>query len=297
MVAWCRWDDIRAGGYDPKARIDEMDRDQVDAELLYPTPRLSHSVIANTDADFHLWLVQTYNDWLSSFAAHDPDRLGGIFLLPNRGVDMAIAEIERASALPGMRGALLGCYPHGDLELSVDDDRVWHALAERGIPLHIHVSLVDEMPAAHSGRIPGDMRFYDAPKRILQFVWGGVFDRVPDLKLVLVEVDCGWLPYLKEQADDRYRRQALGADLALAHPPSHYIENHMWFTWITDHYAIRNRHDIGVDKMMWSSDYPHVGANWPNSWRVIHADFSGVPADEQQRMLATNAAEIYGFGR
>jgi predicted TIM-barrel fold metal-dependent hydrolase len=297
MTPWCRWEDVREGGYDPAARIAEMDRDQVDAELLYPTPRLSHSIIANRDRDFHVALVQAYNDWLSEFASHDTERFGGVFLVPNRGVDTALAEIERASQLPGMKGALVGCWPHGDLTLTEEDDAVWHALAERGIPMHIHVSLVDAMPSTHEGRIPGDVRFYDAPKRMLQLAWSGVFERVPDLRVVFVEVDCGWVPYVKEQADDRYRRQALGAKLKLDRPPSHYIEQHMWFTWITDHYGVRNRKDIGVDRMMWSSDFPHVGANWPTSWRVVQAEMSGVDPAERARMLAGNAQDLYGFGR
>ena len=101
---------------------------------------------------------------------------------------------------------------------------------------------------------------------------------------------------LKEQFDDRYRRQALGAKLSLAEAPSAYIERNFWFTWITDHYGVRNRYDIGVDKMMWSSDYPHVGSNWPTSWRVIQAGMSGVPPHEREKMLAGNAQEIYRFG-
>jgi predicted TIM-barrel fold metal-dependent hydrolase len=128
-------------------------------------------------------------------------------------------------------------------------------------------------------------------------VWGGVFDRIPDLRLVMVEVDCGWVPYVKEQADDRYRRQALAAKVKLEHTPSHYIERNVWWTWITDHYGIRNRHDIGVERMLWSSDYPHVGSNWPASWRVIQADMSGVAPEERDLMLAGNAQELYGFGR
>jgi predicted TIM-barrel fold metal-dependent hydrolase len=296
-VAWCRWSEVRAGGYDPAARLVELDRDHIDACLLYPTPRLSHSVIANPDPDFHLALVRAYNDWLAEYCGHAPDRLGGVFLIPNRGIDMAVAEIERMAPVPGIRGALLGCYPHGDLNLAGDeDDAVWHALAERNLPVQLHVSLVNDMPAMHDAKIPGDVRFFDAPKRILQFVWARVFERVPDLKLVVVEVDCGWLPYLKEQADDRFRRMGLGAKLDLDRPPSHFIRNHMWFTYITDHYGLRNRHDVGVDRMMWSSDYPHVGSNWPNSWRVINAEMSGVPVEERELLLAGNARALYGFG-
>ena len=74
-----------------------MDEDGVDAEVLYPTPRLSQAVFANTDADFHLALVQAYNDWLSEYVGHAPSRFAGLALLPNRGADAALAEIERVA--------------------------------------------------------------------------------------------------------------------------------------------------------------------------------------------------------
>jgi len=295
MRPWVRFEDIRAGGYDPALRLQEMDRDGVDAAVLYPTPRLSHYLIATKDPDFHLAQVRAYNDWLSDYAATSPERLGGILLLPNRGVEMAVEELERARRLPGMVGALLGCYPHGDLELRDEDDRLWRALADAGLPLHIHVSLVDEMPRTHTARIPGDIRFYDAPKRMLQFVWAGVFERFPSLQLVMVEVDMGWVPYMLEQVDDRYQRLALGARLSLPHPPSHYVKNYMYFSYITDHFGVRNRHVLGPRRIMWSSDYPHVGADWPNSRRVIAADYSGVPDVEREAMLAGTALSLYRF--
>ena len=295
MQPWVRWEDVRPGGYDPAARVREMDRDMLDAAVLYPTPRLSHYLIATKDPDFHLAQVRAYNDWLSDYAGHAPERLGGILLLPNRGVDQALAEFERAIALPGMVGALVGCYPHGDLQIKPEDDRLWRAIADAGVPLNIHVSMVDEMPRTHTDRIPGDIRFYDAPRRILQFIWGGVFERIPELELVVAEVDIGWVPYMREQIDDRYRRQALGARLDLPAPPSHYLDRNVSFSYITDHYGVRNRHAVGVDRILWSSDYPHVGSNWPHSWRTIAADYSGIPPAERDRMLAGNAQRLYRF--
>ena len=295
MKPWIRWEEIRRGGYEPQARLAEMDLDQVDAQVLYPTPRLSHSVIANQDPDFHLACVRAYNDWISDYASFAPDRLGGMALLPNRGVDMAIAEFQRTIALPGMKGALLGCYPHGDLEIDKDDDRLWHAIADAGVPLHIHVSLVNSMPGFVSG-VPGDVRFYDAPKRLLQFIWSGVFERIPHLKLVLVEVDCGWLPYFREQVDDRYRRLRLAERLDVPRPPSEYLDENVLFTYITDTTALRLRDDIGVSNMMWSSDYPHIAADWPNSWRSIAASHAGIPKAEKELLLAGNAQRLYRFG-
>ncbi len=302
--AWIRWEDIRPGGYDPKARLLEMDVDLVDAAVLYPTPRISHLMIANPDPEFHLAMVQAYNDWLSEYAEHDPSRLGGIMLIPNRGVDAAVKEIERVIDRPGMVGALLGCYPHGDLDLSAEDDPVWQAVAERDVPLHIHVALVNEYPSdiyapgmITQGMIQGYLRFRDVPGRMLQFLEGGVFDRVPNLNIVLAEVDAGWVPYVKEQVDNRVLRRELGTEMRGRRMPSAVIEEHFYYTYITDHFAVRNRNYVGVDRLMWSSDFPHGGSDWPGSVRVIHADFADVPAWERDLILAGNAQRLYRFGQ
>ncbi len=95
MHAWTRFEDMRSGGYDPSARLAEMDHDGVDAEVLYPTPRLAQGIVANTDTEFHLALVRAYNDWLSEYVALAPERFAGLALLPNRGATHAVAELER----------------------------------------------------------------------------------------------------------------------------------------------------------------------------------------------------------
>jgi predicted TIM-barrel fold metal-dependent hydrolase len=294
---WVKWEDLRAGGYDPAVRLQEMDRDGVDAATLYPTPRLSGANIANPDPEFHLELIRAYNDWLSDYCAHDPKRLGGLMLLPNCGVEHALAEFDRVGGRSGIVGVLLGRYPNGSLQMTAEDDAMWKAASAGQMPVHIHVGLTESMPSAHAaGSIPGDVRFYDAPKRILQFVMTGVFDRVPDLDVVMVEVDAGWLPYFKQQVGDRYERLGLVATGSLDRHPVAYIEDHFYFTIITDTIAIENRHTIGVDRLMWSSDYPHMGADWPHSWRSINHDFASVPKEERDLMLVGNAQRLYKFG-
>jgi predicted TIM-barrel fold metal-dependent hydrolase len=143
--------------------------------------------------------------------------------------------------------------------------------------------------------MPGDLRFLKAPVIILQFFSTGVFDRLPDLVLVFAEVDAGWVPHLKEQVDNRFRRQAAGSSARLTRLPSDYIEQHCYYTYITDHYAIHNRHAVGLDRLMWSSDYPHVGSDWPDSWRTIDADFANIPRAERDLIIAGNAHRLYHF--
>lgn len=91
-------------------------------------------------------------------------------------------------------------------------------------------------------------------------------------------------------------RRGIGSEVRSRRLPSDIISEHFSFTYITDHFALRNRHAIGVDRMMWSSDYPHSGSDWPNSVRVIHADFADIPAEERDLILGGNARRLYGFG-
>jgi uncharacterized protein len=295
LRAWVRFEDIRRGGYDPVARLDEMDTDGVDAEILYPTPRLAQGIIANPDAQLHLAMVRAYNDWLSDYVAHAPERFGGLVLLPCCGSAEAAAELARLAGRPGIRGAVMGCYPNGTLEVADEDDSVWAALVDRGLPVSIHVSLGRTMPEAHRSNLPGFGRFFDVPNRIVQMIFSGMFDRYPDLRLVCAEVDCGWVPYFKEQVDNNFHRLYQPGSTVIRGLPSDYVERHVSFTYVTDGFGIDNRHLIGVDRILWSSDYPHVSADWPNSWKTIQATFSGVAADERHAILAGNAARLYGF--
>ncbi len=178
----------------------------------------------------------------------------------------------------------------------------YRLVADRRVPLHIHVSLVNELPrdiyapgVVSEGRVQSHLRFRDVPGRMLQFLEGGVFDRVADLSVVLAEVDAGWVPYVKEQVDNRVLRTRDG-DARRRRLPSSLIEEHFYFTYITDHFAVRNRHAVGVERLMWSSDFPHGGSDWPDSVRTIHADFADIPAVERDLILAGNAQRLYRFG-
>lgn len=293
--AWITWDEVRKGGYEPAARLLEQDADGVAAEVIYPTPRISSALFwHNADAAFHVACIRAYNDWLSEFCAHDPARLWGVAMLPNAGVDAAVAELDRALDLPGLRGVMIGRYPHGGEVVAPEDDAVWARIAERGAPLSIHVSFATQAQGDKSrSKLTGEMRFFDAPIRATQFVHAGIFDRFPDLRLLLVEVDSSWLPYLKEQMDDRFGRAAPSSRPAILRRPSEYFDDNIASTFITDRYGIRNRDAIGVSQMLWSSDHPHGGSDWPNSSKVIDEHFADVPAAERHQILAGNALRLY----
>jgi predicted TIM-barrel fold metal-dependent hydrolase len=295
LRGWVRFEDIRRGGYDPAARLVEMEADAVDAEILYPTPRLAQGIVANPDPDLHLAMVRAYNDWLSDYVAHAPERFGGLVLLPNCGSAAAADELRRVAGRAGIRGAVMGCYPNGTLEVTDEDDNVWDTLVELRFPVSIHVSLGRTMPEAHRSSLPGYGRFFDVPNRIVQMIFSGMFDRFPGLQVVCAEVDCGRVPYFKEQVDNNFHRLYSPGTSSVVGLPSEYVERHVSFTYVTDGIGIDNRELIGVDRILWSSDYPHVSADWPNSWKTIQASFAGVSSAERHAILAGNAAALYGF--
>jgi predicted TIM-barrel fold metal-dependent hydrolase len=295
---WMFIEEMRAGGWDPKVRIQELDEDNVDAEVLFPN-RPWQSVVANKDPDLHHAMVRAYNDWLSEYCSYAPGRLGGLAAIPNRGVKEAIAEVERVLEMPGFVGLLLSCYPHGDVSIRPEDDDLWRVIAESGKQCAIHISLNDQMPFHLDARkLPGTVHFYDAPNRQLELIFSGIFDRFPSLSFVMTEVDCGWTPYFADQADDNYLRHSKATlrDNQLSRLPSQYMRDHFLYTFITDMYGIANRYRIGVDRMLWSNDYPHITSDWPYSWKTINAQFAGVPEEERHAMLAGNALRAYKFG-
>src|SRR5439155_289318 len=99
-------------------------------------------------------------------------------------------------------------------------------------------------------------------------IFSGVLDRFPDLQIVSAENNCGWLPYYLQRMDRTFERGRFAAGFKLTLKPSEYFHRQMHCTYIDDYVGVANRHFIGVDKLMWSSDYPHQASSWPHSQDV-----------------------------
>ena len=123
-----------------------------------------------------------------------------------------------------------------------------------------------------------------------------MFDRFPDLDVVFAEVDFGWVPYVKEQIDNNFHRLEPVSRFGLPRPPSEYIGRHFHFGYITDTFGLRNLDYVGAERALWSSDYPHISADYPYSWRTIQASLSGIAHGDRARILHGNAERLYGFG-
>jgi len=135
-------------------------------------------------------------------------------------------------------------------------------------------------------------------------IFCGALERHPALKIVLAETGIGWLPYMLERMDDTYQKfvdapaywRAHGG-LPLTMPPSAYCRRQVWAAFQTDRVGLRLIDVIGAERVMWTSDYPHVDSTWPESRKAIEENFAGVAPGPRRQILCDNARVLYGLGR
>ncbi len=309
-----RYDTVNAGAWHGETRLKEQVVDGVDAEVLYPSQRTMRHYMLDDDNDFHKAGIQAYNNWMAKeFMAADPKRLIGLAQIPNLGVEEAIAEMRRAKQM-GMRGVILSTWPAGGVSISKEDDAFWKEAIALGMPCSIHLGTVSK--AAAKGATTSTGKFEPTglltagqktvasystagmdsmPPIITETIMSGLFDRFPSLIFISVEAGAGWVPFLLEQMDDRWWRNRHWAQVELDMLPSEYFKRNWRLTFVQDFYGVRNRHDVGIDNMMWSTDYPHHICDWPYSRKITNEMFAGVPEDERWKICVGNAAKVYGL--
>ncbi len=283
--------DTRPGGWDPTERVKDQDIDGVDAEAIY-----GGGPLRTQDHALAIASHRAYNDWLADFCKPSPDRLLGIAYIPVWDVDEAVAEVKHAAKV-GLRGALIpGVSPDGADYTDPKFDALWGEIAAQGMSVQVHSSMggrstrFDTTPHFLSDMT---MTKLSLAEPIGLFIYGGVFERFPTLKLVEVEGGLGWCAFIINYMDHVWNKHRHWTKSDLKEPPSYYFKRHVLGTLIDDPVAIRERHTIGVESIMWSSDYPHSETSWPESKVVIEEHFAGVPDDEKQKMIVGNAAALY----
>ena len=294
-----RWDEIRPASYDPKARLDEMELDMIQAQVIYPS-LVPQPEFFSSDRDLQLACVRAYNDWICEFSSFAPTRLVGMPMAAGTGTDDMLEEWRRI-AERGDRGFLISGYPSGGSVPSPEDDRFWAEVEEWGYAIHIHFGFSGQVALSSPsgvGYLTSAMLIdmgIGMYRPIAELVYSGVFERFPKLKIVAVEAGIGWIPYFCHHLDDNFLRRRFRAEVRLSRMPSEYVHEHIWATFLEDPVGIRLRHEIGVDHIMWSTDYPHTNSNWPNSQRIAAYEFRDVPAAERRMIMRDNAAGLYGL--
>ncbi len=290
-----------AGGWDPIARIKDQDVDGVTAEIMYTT--LGMPLFGMDDLELQRACFQVYNDFVSEYCSAMPRRLYGVCLVPLADIGEAVKELRRCARL-GFRGAQIWGVPPSDRPYHDPDyDPFWAAAQELNMPLSLHVATgksFNEAPKNPEKPLPRMQMLmtrmntiHDVQKSILQFVFGGVFDRFPDLKIISAEHDAGWAAHMVHRMDRQYEKWASDNEKSLKLQPSDYFRRNLMVTFQDDPVAGMTARFYGEDNFMWGSDYPHSDATWPNSRAAIARSMAGVPEDVARKITSANAAKLY----
>jgi predicted TIM-barrel fold metal-dependent hydrolase len=254
--------------------------------------------IADKDKDAYLANVRAYNTWLAQeYCSVAPDRLIGNGIVPETGVEDAIAEMKRCKEL-GLRSMCLLMWPNGSPIRSLDgeDDRFFAASLDLDMRLSPHGRIGAEGRADDPRNGAFMPRWYGTIENAIdELILSGVFDRFPTLQLYFAETQAGWLPHVMNYTDEFYQRWYTYFDVRLPRLPSEYYRQHLLFSFIDDRLAMPFRHYIGTDHLMWGSDFPHSAGTFPHSIEIIDDLFEEVSAEERRKVLVENPCRFFGL--
>jgi predicted TIM-barrel fold metal-dependent hydrolase len=313
-----RFDEVIPGCYDPVARIADMDVDGVQAALCFPSfPGFAGGTFQRAkDKELALACVQAWNDFsLDEWCATAPDRYIPLALLPTWDVDLCVTEALRVAA----KGARTVSFPDSPVPLGLPSfhtpywDPLWAVLQETKMSASLHFgsgSFVPGFSFSAIKPIPGQMNVPDAPFAVattlfstnlmwttIDLLFSGALQRFPGLQISLAEGGIGWIPYMIERADYVWERHRWYQKIDFDTRPSELFRKHFWGCFIDDEAGLKDRHTIGIDRIMLEIDYPHSDSNWPNSRKRATEVFANVPDDEVSKMVETNARTLFNFPR
>jgi predicted TIM-barrel fold metal-dependent hydrolase len=308
--------------WDHARRLADLEGDGIVAEVVfpntippfYPEPSLKVQMPGATEGDLELrWAgLRAHNRWLADFCAAAPGRRAGIAQIMLHDVDAAVREVEWAAGA-GLTGGILlpGAPPGSGLEplYSPVYEPLWEACEDADLPLNHHSG--SAVPPLGDQPVDNVMFLLEvtwwAHRALWHLIFGGVLERHPALQLVFTEQGTSWIPETLGTLDFFFSRmgsstgsqeQEWGAEVVgkLSLRPSEYWRRqcHVGSSFMRPAEAAL-RHVVGIDKIMWGSDYPHKESSFPFSRAALRRTFAGLDAAEVQQMLGRNAAELYRF--
>jgi predicted TIM-barrel fold metal-dependent hydrolase len=320
------YESMAPGCYDSAARLADMNRAGIIASLCFPSfPRFCGQIFWEAkDKDLALLCVKAYNDWLiEEWCGAAPDRYIPLMLIPLWDPRLAVAEMERNAA----RGVHAVAFSENPEPLGLptihDPTGYWNpvmaAANEFGMVVCMHVGSSSKM-AKISSDSPSMANLAFGSSRtagaMLAWLFSGLFQWLPNLKIALSEGEIGWIPYFLERAQQVYDKQrywvARGVDFKYGSTGTVNTDNadtsllesldlrqlyldHVYGCFIDDVHGLNSLDVIGENNVMIETDYPHSDSTWPNSIKLARDRLAHLPADVQHKLVRGNAERLFQF--
>ncbi|HTE86151.1 MAG TPA: amidohydrolase family protein [Dehalococcoidia bacterium] len=286
---------LRAGAWDPYARLKDLAIDGTSAEVLFPTQGVP--AWALQDLELQEAHIRVYNDFMIDFCRVAPHRFWGLAMISLWNIERAVAELERCRN-EGLRGAAIWIAPPARLPYSEDHyEAFWDAAQAMNVPLAMHINARAEAVPSVVGKpvtrtlhsINGHK--FDAMSSLGHLIASGVMERYPRLKFLVAEIGCGWIPFWLQEFD--HYQQARNP---LRLKPSEYFSRQVFSTFISDPVGGYLLRDYGENTFLWSSDYPHPACTWPDSGVVIEEDLGHLSTSVREKIVWRNVAGVFSNG-
>jgi predicted TIM-barrel fold metal-dependent hydrolase len=295
---------LTSGGWDPVQRLVDMDDEGIDEAVLYPTRMLMWI----EDLDLYEAACRGYNNWLRDYCAADPGRLHGVAIVPLQDADAAITEARRAIDELGFKAVMIRPAPYMGIRKLYDPayDTFWQALVDLGVPLGVHPLPFADMPNVtrglflDEGMITGTQGLFlrqglsnalDVMVALAWFIGGGICERFPDLEVAFLEGSGGWIVTMLERLDHHF--EIFGSEHQSTRPSELFARQCM-ISFDPDEVALAfTVEQLGAEKIIWASDYPHPDAKIPGVVDELFAAVAPLSKSDQELIVGQTAADLY----
>ncbi len=297
-------EELRPGGWIPEEHMKDMDEDGVDVSIVYPTVGLL--LYSTPDSDLLTEIFRTYNDWLAEFCKPFPSRLKGIACINVDDVASGVKELERCANM-GLAGGMITVYPPANRGYNLPEyEPLWAAAQDLQMPLGLHIA-TNRIGAGQEFQSGGDELSPEficnadhwVRQSLARMIFSGVFHRYPKLQVGSVEMELSWVPHFLDRLDYTYTQRTprdewwgnYKGDLL----PSEHFHQNVFIGFQEDSLGIELRNIIGVDNLMWGSDYPHVESTFPRSRQILEEILVNCTDEEKAKIAGGNAARVYNL--
>ena len=298
------WSEIPEKTYVPSQRLSAMDEDRVDAQTFFPNiAGITNGTFQSIGSeDYRMGCIRAYNDWQVEEWYNYSHRFVPQCIFPMWDMDLAVAEVERCHDR-GHRGIIANPTPDVLGFRHLNDpywDRLWSVCQEREVVVSFHVGggprvvLWDGYTQNQSIAVISCRAIAGNSLFVANLLFSGILERFPRLKFFSAESGIGWVAYLLETADHQFESQKLWRD-GQQTKPSDLFHRQCYASFWFEKSALKIRHDIGINNIVWEGDFPHRTCTYPESWKYIDASLEGVPEDEKQTMLVDNAVSLFNL--
>jgi predicted TIM-barrel fold metal-dependent hydrolase len=299
------YEEMRPGCFQQAERIADMTLNGVQAQMCFPNyPRFCGQLFLwGKDKELAALCVQAYNDWMvEEWCAGTDGRLIPLCIVPLWDVALAVAEVRR-NAARGVRAVAFSELP-SYLDLPSIHTGQWDpffaACEETGTVLAMHIGSGTKTPKTSDDApeaVQGTIIFGNSVASLVDFLFSGVLHRFPNLKLLYAEAQIGWIPYVLERTDDvwhTHRGWAHGQDKCPELPSTYYYRQ-VYSCFFKDPVGVSVLDRVGVDNVLFETDYPHQDGTWPHSREAAALQFGHLPQDQIDKIARGNAIKLLGL--